>query len=263
MGREPWHYSKLLEKGRTSRCGGRVNSRPISVRQEGIEEGGESSFWRRVVEQYPSLAEVSFSQFATLDIDVTTENQMMENDAEREALEPVQPVAHVLSRGRVNLWWWYISDWTYTPDSCESYQSCQASKRFYYYAGQFGQMRKRISFLSFSDGGCLFDNANLKTEANQTWQAFQLRNKWLLKKKNSEHPSRFTPAFSVTYIAGIFRHHSTFIFRHHLSTCCLKSANHNRCMPMFVSCHFYANEPQVQKVMSVGCDWWISIRLVC
>ena len=27
--------------------------------------------------------------------------------------------------------------------------------------------------------------------------------------------------------------------------------------------HFYANEPQVQKVMLVGCDWWISIRLVC
>ena len=32
---------------------------------------------------------------------------------------------------------------------------------------------------------------------------------------------------------------------------------------MFVSCHFYGNEPQVQKFMLVGCDWWISIRLVC
>ena len=74
-----------------------------------------------------------------------------------------------------------------------------------------------------------------------------------------------TPAFSVSCIAALFRHQSTIIFRHihHLSTCCLKSANHNQCMPMFLSCHFYANEPQVQKVMSKGCDWWISIRLVC
>ena len=32
----------------------------------------------------------------------------------------------------------------------------------------------------------------------------------------------FTPAFSVTCTAAIFRHHSTIIFQHHLSTCCLK-----------------------------------------
>ena len=60
---------------------------------------------------------------------------------------------------------------------------------------------------------------------------------------------------------AIFRHHLTIIFRHHLLTCCLKTANQNRCMPMFVSCQFYANEPQLQKVMSVGCDWWILIGI--
>ena len=27
--------------------------------------------------------------------------------------------------------------------------------------------------------------------------------------------------------------------------------------------HFCGNKLQVQKVMLVGCDWWISIRLVC
>jgi len=32
-------------------------------------------------------------------------------------------------------------------------------------------------------------------------------------------PESLTPAFSVTCIAAIFRHHSTIIFRHHLSTC--------------------------------------------
>ena len=37
-----------------------------------------------------------------------------------------------------------------------------------------------------------------------------------------------------------------------------KSANH---IPVFISCHFYGNEPQVQVIL-VGCDWWISI-LVC
>jgi len=42
--------------------------------EESVEEGGESSLWRRVVQQYPSLADVSFSQFASLDQDVTTEN---------------------------------------------------------------------------------------------------------------------------------------------------------------------------------------------
>jgi len=67
---------------------------PFDSDEESVEEGGESSLRRRVVQQYPSLVDVSFSQFASLDQDVTTENQMTENDAEREAFEAVQPVAH-------------------------------------------------------------------------------------------------------------------------------------------------------------------------
>ena len=66
---------------------------------ESVEGGGESSLWRRVVQQYPSLADVSFSQFAAPDQHATTENQMTENDVEREALEAVQPVAHASSQG--------------------------------------------------------------------------------------------------------------------------------------------------------------------
>lgn len=42
---------------------------------------------------------MSFSQFASLDEDVTTENQMTENDVEREALEAVQAVMHASSQG--------------------------------------------------------------------------------------------------------------------------------------------------------------------
>ena len=72
---------------------------PFDSDEESVEEGGESSLWRRIVQQYPSLADVSFSQFASLDQGVTTENQMTENDAEREALEAVQPVAHASSQG--------------------------------------------------------------------------------------------------------------------------------------------------------------------
>ena len=71
---------------------------PFDSDEESVEEGGESSLWRRVVLQYSSLADVSFSQFVSLDQDVTTENQMTENDAEREALEAVQPVAHASSQ---------------------------------------------------------------------------------------------------------------------------------------------------------------------
>ena len=72
---------------------------PFESEEESVEEGGESSLWRRVVQQYPSLADVSFSQVASLDKDVTTENQMTENDAKREALEAVQPVAQASSQG--------------------------------------------------------------------------------------------------------------------------------------------------------------------
>ena len=42
---------------------------------------------------------MSFSQLASRDRHVTTENQMTENDTEREALETVQPVAHASSQG--------------------------------------------------------------------------------------------------------------------------------------------------------------------
>ena len=72
---------------------------PFESDKESVDEGGESSLWRRVVQQYPSLADVSFSQFASLDEDGTTENQRTENDAEREALEAVQPVAHASTQG--------------------------------------------------------------------------------------------------------------------------------------------------------------------
>ena len=48
---------------------------PFESDEESVEEGGKSSLWRRVVQQYPSLADVSFSQFASLDEDFTTENQ--------------------------------------------------------------------------------------------------------------------------------------------------------------------------------------------
>ena len=39
-------------------------------------------------------------------------------------------------------------------------------------------------------------------------------------------------------------------------------SKYTKLMPVFVSCHFFGNESQVEKVMLVGCDWWISI-LVC
>ena len=72
---------------------------PFESDEESVDEGGESSLWRRVVQQYPSLADVSFSQFASLDEDGTTENQRTENDAEREALEAVQPVTYASTQG--------------------------------------------------------------------------------------------------------------------------------------------------------------------
>ena len=50
--------------------------------------------------------------------------------------------------------------------------------------------------------------------------------RWMWKRINTE--SSFTPAFSVPCIAATFQHHSAIIFRHHLSTCCLKSANRNQ-----------------------------------
>lgn len=70
---------------------------PFDSDEESIEEGGESSLCRRVIQQYPLLADVSFGQFVSLNQDVTTENQMM--NVQRETLEAVQPVAHASSQG--------------------------------------------------------------------------------------------------------------------------------------------------------------------
>jgi len=70
---------------------------PFDSDEESVEEGGESSLCRRVIQQYPLLADVSFGQFASLNQDVTTENQMM--NVQRETLEAVQPVAHASSQG--------------------------------------------------------------------------------------------------------------------------------------------------------------------
>ena len=53
----------------------------------------------------------------------------------------------------------------------------------------------------------------------------------------------------------------------HLSTsffCVFRHAKQTRTEThqSHASAHFFGNESQVQKVMLVGCDWWISI-LVC
>ena len=67
-------------------------------------------------------------------------------------------------------------------------------------------------------------------------------------------------AFSVTGIAAMF-------FDIHLSTLSfdgLFEIRQSKTMqPVFVSCYVFGNEPQVQKVMLVGCVWWISICLAC
>ena len=71
-------------------------------------------------------------------------------------------------------------------------------------------------------------------------------------------PFIFTHVFSVTCIAPIFQHPSfDIVFRHAEQT--RKYTNHR---PVFVSCHFFGSESQVQKVTPVGCDWSILI-LVC
>ncbi len=47
---------------------------------------------------------------------------------------------------------------------------------------------------------------------------------------------------------------STFIFRHTVMS---------QSKPMHTGVGFMQMSPQLQKVMLVGCDWWILIRLVC
>lgn len=65
---------------------------PFESDEESDEEGEGSGLWNRVVQQYPSLENVPFGQFGSLDQDVVTENPMTEIDAEREALESVKPL---------------------------------------------------------------------------------------------------------------------------------------------------------------------------
>ena len=135
---------------------------PFESDEESVEEGGDSSLWRRVVQQYSSLADVSFSQFVSLDEDVTTENQMTENDAEREALEAVQPVAHASSQGSDSDD--DISVIEPTPLGLTPVQATEAVKgiRDFIITLDDSGERERIPFPFFSDGGCV-----LKIENNE------------------------------------------------------------------------------------------------
>ena len=65
---------------------------PFESDKEIDEEGEGSGLWNRVFQQYPSLENVPFGQFASLDKDVVTENPMTEIDVERESLESVKPL---------------------------------------------------------------------------------------------------------------------------------------------------------------------------
>ena len=47
-------------------------------------------FWERLVRHYPSIADLSFSQFASLD-EIVTEKQLSDEDVTREALEAAKP----------------------------------------------------------------------------------------------------------------------------------------------------------------------------
>ena len=143
---------------------------PFESDEESVDEAGESSLWRRVVQQYPSLADVSFSQFASLDEDGTTENQMTENDAEREALEAVQPVTHASSQGDKSDSDDDILVIEPTPLGLTPVQATEAVKgiRDFIITLDDSGEQERIPFLSFSDGGCVFKIANKTNEANQT-----------------------------------------------------------------------------------------------
>ena len=61
----------------------------------------------------------------------------------------------------------------------------------------------------------------------------------------------FTAPFTVTCIVAIFRHPSFDVL-----------IEMSQSQPMQIGV-CYGNEPLVQPVMLVGCDRWISIRLVC
>ena len=47
-------------------------------------------FWERLVQHYPSIADLSFSQFASPD-EIVTEKQLSDEDVTREALEAAKP----------------------------------------------------------------------------------------------------------------------------------------------------------------------------
>ena len=50
----------------------------------------ESVQWERVVQQYPSMADVAFHQFASLDSNVLTERQLTEREATQEVIKAVR-----------------------------------------------------------------------------------------------------------------------------------------------------------------------------
>ena len=56
---------------------------PFESDEDIDEEGEGSGLWNKVFQQYPSLENVPFGQFASLDQDVVPENPMTEIDAER------------------------------------------------------------------------------------------------------------------------------------------------------------------------------------
>ncbi|KAK3728606.1 hypothetical protein QZH41_011689 [Actinostola sp. cb2023] len=59
----------------------------------------ERGLWGRVVQEYPLLADVPFTHFASLDSDIITDCQPTEEDATRQALEAVQSKQTTASGG--------------------------------------------------------------------------------------------------------------------------------------------------------------------
>ena len=52
---------------------------------------GAPTIWERLVQHSPSIADLSFSQFASLGDEIVTEKQLSAEDATREALEAAKP----------------------------------------------------------------------------------------------------------------------------------------------------------------------------
>lgn len=55
-----------------------------------IEHGG-GTIWERLVRHCPSISDLSFSQFASLDDEIVTEKLLLADEATREALEAAKP----------------------------------------------------------------------------------------------------------------------------------------------------------------------------